>query len=111
MLNQIVLVGRLVKDLEVKDINETKNAIITLAVSRSFKNAETGEYDTDFIDCVLWGGIASNTAEYCRKGDILGVKGRLQNDNIVDNDGNITGETNVVIAEKVTFLSSKKGDE
>ena len=50
MLNQIVLVGRILKDVEME--GETK-AIVTLAVPRSYKNAD-GEYDTDFIPCVLW---------------------------------------------------------
>lgn len=67
MLNQTVIVGRLIKDPE---LNETENGNkvtnITLAVPRSFKNVN-GEYDTDFISCVLWKGIAENTVEYCKK--------------------------------------------
>ena len=110
MLNQIVLVGRLVKDIEVKEVNENKKAIISLAVPSNFKN-EDGEYETDFIDCILWNGIASNIAEYCKKGDIVGVKGRIKTDNIVNDDGEIIGKTTLVIAEKVTFLSSKKEEK
>lgn len=73
MLNQIVLVGRLVKDLVLKETEQgKKRSFITLAIPRSFKNAE-GSYDTDFIDCILWDGIAKNTAEYCKKGDVIGV--------------------------------------
>ena len=101
MLNQLIMVGRLVSDPQ---INETKNGRkvcnITLAVSRSFKNAN-GEYETDFIPVVLWAGIAETATEYCKKGDLLGVKGRLQAE-----DKKI-----VVIAEKVTFLSSKPNKE
>ena len=52
---------------------------ITLAVPRSYKNKE-GVYDTDFIDVTLWNAVGENTAEYCRKGDIVGVKARLQAD-------------------------------
>lgn len=96
MLNQIVLVGRIVKDIEQE--GETK-AVVTVAVPRSYKNAD-GEYDTDFIPCVLWNGIATNTLEYCKKGDLIGVKGRIQS-----NENEIT-----VVAEKITFLSSKKED-
>ena len=78
MLNQIVLVGRLVKKPELKESeNNTKYAYITLAVPRSFKNTN-GEYDTDFIDCILWDAAASNTVEYCNKGDIIGIRGRVQ---------------------------------
>ena len=77
MLNNTVLVGRLVRDLEVKETeNGNKVAQMTLAVPRSFKNMD-GSYDTDYIPCVLWKGVAENTAEYCKKGDIVGIKGRI----------------------------------
>lgn len=110
MLNQIVLVGRLVKDPVLKETEQgKKRSFITLAIPRSFKNAE-GSYDTDFIDCILWDGIAKNTAEYCKKGDVIGVKGRLQSRNYeMDNTTKFVIE---VIAEKVTFLTShKEADE
>ena len=56
MLNQIVLVGRLVKDPVLKETEQgKKRSFTTLAIPRSFKNAE-GSYDTDFIDCILWDG-------------------------------------------------------
>lgn len=100
MLNQTVLVGRIVSDPQINETkNERKIATITLAVSRNYKN-EKGTYDTDFIPCVLWNSVAENAYEYCKKGDIVGVKGRLQNTN-----GNVE-----VIAERLTFLSSKKDD-
>jgi single-strand DNA-binding protein len=110
MLNQTVIVGRLVKDPELRTTESGKSVTnITLAVPRSFKNHE-GEYETDFIDCVLWKGIAESTTEYCKKGDMIGVKGRIQSRNIEANDGNRKIVTEIV-AEKVTFLSSKKTDE
>lgn len=98
MLNQIVLVGRVVSDLEINETeNERKITLLKLAVPRSYKN-ENGEYETDFIPCVLWNTIAENTCEYCKKGDLIGVKGRMQNrENKLE-----------VVAEKVTFLSSRK---
>lgn len=108
MLNQTVIVGRLIKDPE---LNETENGNkvtnITLAVPRSFKNVN-GEYDTDFISCVLWKGIAENTVEYCKKGDLLGVKGHIQSRKI--NTDESKKEILEVVAEKVTYLSSKKKD-
>ena len=110
MLNQVVLVGRLTKDLEVKELEDGKKVTnMTLAIPRSFKNAE-GEYETDFIDCSLWNSIAENTAEYCKKGDIIGVKGRLQSSSFEKEDGNKEFRTQVM-AEKVTFLSSRSKDE
>lgn len=105
MLNQVVLVGRLTKEVEVKEMEDGKKvAHIELAVGRSIKNAD-GEYDTDFIDCTLWNGVAEKTAEYCHKGDILGIKGRIQTEVIDD-----VKQTSI-IAEKVTFLSSHKPED
>ena len=105
MLNQIVLVGRLVKTPELKVTNsEKKTSVITLAVPRNYKNQD-GQYDTDFLECVLWTGIAENTAEYCKTGDMIGVKGRVQSRIIEKEDGTKRKKTEIV-AEKVTFLSS-----
>lgn len=110
MLNQIILVGRLVKKPEVIESDSGKKmSYITLAIPRSFKNAD-GEYETDFIDCVLWEVVAQNTAEYCLQGDIVGVKGRIQSRMLEDEDGNNYKKMEVV-AEKVTFLSTKKEED
>ena len=102
MLNQAVLVGRLVNEGEKVERDGKSYTKITIASQRSYKN-EDGIYETDFIDIILWGPIADNTLEYCRKGDIIGIKGRIQT------EGNSMGEKDLqVVAEKVTFLSSKK---
>lgn len=110
MLNQTVIVGRLVKDPE---LNETENGNkvtnITLAVPRSYKNMN-GEYETDYIQCVLWKGVAENTVEYCHKGDLLGVKGHIQSRNI-EIDEDIKRQIIEVVGEKVTFLSSKNRNQ
>lgn len=109
MLNQLILVGRLAQDIQInKTDNGKKVATLTLAVPRSFKNME-GNYDTDFIRCVAWDNIAENTSLYCHKGDIVGVKGRLQSRNLDKNDKKET--VMEVIAEKITFLTSKSTEE
>ena len=106
MLNQIVIVGRLVKDPELKQTESGKNVTnITLAVPRSYKNPN-GEYETDYIDCILWTGIAENTTTYCKKGDLVGVKGRVQT-RVYEKEEAKKYITEVV-AEKVTFLTSRK---
>lgn len=100
MLNQIILVGRLVSDPEINETENGKKGIIKLAIPRSFKNVD-GEYETDFVECVLWKAVADNVKEYCKKGDVVGVKGRIQsNENGIE-----------VIAEKVTFLSSSRKED
>lgn len=106
MLNQVVIVGRLVQNPTVEKTESGKEkSYITLAVPRSYKNAD-GEYETDFVDCILWGGVASNTAEYCKQGDIVGVKGKVETNTYEAEDGKKKKSTQIV-AEKVTFLSSK----
>ena len=107
MLNQIVIVGRLVRDPELRQTEAGKKVTnITLAVPRSYKNS-SGEYETDFIDCVLWTGIAENTTEYCKRGDILGVKGRVQT-RVFETEDEKKKYVTEVVAEKVTFLYSKR---
>ena len=109
MLNQIILVGRLTKNIVVnKSDNGVKVATLSLAIPRSFKNSE-GLYDTDFIDCVMFDNIAKNTAEYCNKGDIVGVKGRVQS-RVIEKDDKKEYCTDI-ICEKITFLSSRKQEE
>ena len=98
MLNQFIIVGRIVKDLE-KESN-----VITIAIPRHYKN-EDGEYDTDFVDVAIDGTLAKTTIEYCKKGDIIGVKGSIKSE--ISNDI----RKMILVAERVTFLSSKKADE
>ena len=104
MMNQVILVGRLTSDLVINEVNGKKRASVTLAVPRNYKNSN-GEYDTDFINCVLWGALATNTMEYCKKGDIVGLRGKIETQKVEDKF------VTEVIAEKVTFLSSKKESE
>ena len=98
MLNSLILVGRLTKDIEIKETETGKKVgTLSLAVPRSFKNMD-GVYETDFINCTLWEEKAKLTKEYC--------KGRLQS-NIIKTDSG-TKYFLEVVADKVTFLSNKK---
>ena len=105
MLNQLVLVGRIVSDLQINETkNQTKECNITLSIPRNYKN-EDGIYETDFISVRLYNEIATKVVEYCKKGDLLGIKGRVQtrqedNKNIIE-----------IIAERVSFLTSKSNKE
>lgn len=98
MLNQVIIVGRITKEIEIKTNKNGKTyANITLAVPRTYKNTE-GEYETDFIPVTIWNNVAINTSEYCHKGDLIGAKGTIQS-----NDNEI-----YINADRITFLSSKK---
>lgn len=110
MLNQIVIAGRLTSDPVMEETEDGKKvSSIVVAVPRNYKNVD-GMYDTDFIKCTLWNGIAESTSEYCKKGDIVGVKGRIQTDSYETEEGNKKYTMNVV-AEKISFLSSSKSHE
>ena len=106
MLNQVVVVGRLVKDLEVKKLESDKKVCeLTLAVQREFKNYD-GEYDVDFIKCQLWDSLAESCASYARKGNMLAVKGRLSVKKTEVKDTKI----NLIefIGTRVVYLSSNQ---
>ena len=107
-MNTTMVVGRLVETPKLEETENGKKYVnMTVAVPRPFKNAE-GEYETDFVDCVLWSGVAESTAEYCQKGDLIGVKGRIQTD-LYEKDGE-TRKSMKLIADKISFLSTKSKD-
>lgn len=106
MVNETVLVGRITQDPKVTELDNGKKVCnIAVAVPRSYKN-ENGEYDTDFIKCTMWSGIAEKTSEYCKQGDLIGIKGRIQT-RVIEKD-NSKQTIQEVIAEKVTFLAKSK---
>lgn len=109
MTNCTMLIGRLVEEPKVLETeNGNKYANMTIAVTRTFKNAE-GEYDTDFVDCLLWRGVAENVSLYCKKGDLIGVKGRIESKPF-EKDGEVKKNTRIV-ADKVSFLSKARSNQ
>lgn len=109
-MNQFWGVGRLVAQPEAKESeNGAKYLNFTLAVPRSYKNAD-GEYDTDFLDVVTFGPVADTTAEYCHKGDLVGVKGRVET-SVYENADGEKKKSVQLIADKISFLSSAKVKE
>lgn len=104
MVNQLLAVGRIIENPKLKESEDGKKYTnITLEVPRSYKNSN-GEYDTDFIDCTLKNDVAEKVCEYCRKGDLISVKGRV-NSKVVEKDGK-NFNTQEVLISRVTFLSS-----
>lgn len=107
MINNVVLVGRLTRDLELRYTTSNKAAVnFTLAVNRNFKN-EKGELTADFIGCTAYGKQAENMARFLNKGSLIGVEGRISTRNFQGKDGKTVYITEV-IADKVNFLESKK---
>lgn len=109
LINQVTLVGRMTKDPELKTTTEgTAVSQITLAVSRHFRN-QNGEIEADFIPCTLWRKAAENTVQYCRKGSVVGITGRLQTRHYDNREGKRVYVTEVV-AETIRFLSAKPAE-
>ena len=108
MLNRIIIMGRLVRDPELRT-TQTGTAVtsFTLAVDRDFKSRESGEKSTDFIDVVAWRQTAEFVCKYFGKGRMAIAEGRLQIREWKDRDGN-NRRTAEVVAENVYFGDSKR---
>ena len=111
MLNHITIMGRLTRDPELRRTGTgTAVASFTVAVDRDFGNRESGERETDFIDCVAWRTTGEFVSKYFTKGSMIVVSGRLQIRNWNDKDGN-KRRTAEVVADNVYFGESKRSNE
>ena len=107
MHNMVYLIGRLTEDPCLKKLEDDRDMLtINLAVQRSFKN-EDNIYETDYLRCILWNALAEHTCEYCKKGDLVGIKGRIQTRSYEDEDKNIKYITEIIV-DRISFLASAK---
>lgn len=110
MINNVVLVGRLTKDPDLKyTASGTTVSTFTLAVNRNFTN-QSGNREADFINCVIWRKSAETLANYAKKGTLLGVTGRIQTRNYENQQGQRVYVTEVV-AENFQLLESRSANE
>lgn len=110
MINNVVLVGRLTKDPDLRYTSSgSAVATFTLAVNRNFTNAN-GNREADFINCVIWRKPAETMANYARKGTLLGVTGRIQTRNYENQQGQRVYVTEVV-CENFQLLESRSASE
>lgn len=110
LINQVTLVGRLTRDPELK-LTQDGIALtnITLAVNRNYRS-NNGTIETDFVQCTLWRRAAENTVQYCQKGSIIGIVGRIQTRNYENQAGRKVYVTEV-IADSVRFLGGKPAED
>ena len=105
-MNKVVLIGRLVRDPELKTTSSgIEVATVTIAVDRKYKNAN-GERESDFIPLVVWRQQARFLSQYFSKGNRIGVVGSIQTRNWEDKDGHNRTTTEVVVDE-IEFVESK----
>lgn len=110
MLNYITIMGRMTKEPELRRTGSgVAVTSFTLAVGRDFSNKESGEKETDFIDCVAWRGTGEFVEKYFKKGSMAVVSGRLQIRNWTDKDGNKRRSAEV-LADNVYFGEAKKSE-
>ena len=110
MLNRIILMGRLTRDPELRQTQSGASvANFSLAVDRDFKDKQTGEKTTDFIDIVAWRSSAEFVSRFFTKGRMAVVEGRLQIRDWKDKDGNNRRSAEVV-ADHVYFGDSKRSE-
>lgn len=108
MFNHSVVAGRLTKEVELRHMpNQAAVASFTLAVQRPFKNHK-GEYETDFINCVIWGKQAENLHSLAKKGSMIGISGHIQTRSYESSQGYRVYVTEVV-AEHFRLLGGQKG--
>ena len=111
MLNHITIMGRMTRDPELRRTGSgVAVASFTLAVDRDFSGKDSGEKETDFIDCVAWRGAGEFVSKYFAKGAIAVVSGRLEVRNWTDKDGNKRRNAEVV-AENIYFGERKRGSD
>lgn len=106
MINNVVLVGRMTRDAELRYTpSDQAVATFALAVNRNFKNQD-GEREADFVKCVIWRQQAENLANWVKKGALIGVTGRIQTRSYKNQQGQRVYVTEVV-AESFQLLESR----
>lgn len=107
-MNKVIIIGRNTKDIELKQTTSGISvAEFSVAVKRSFKN---GDNESDFFNCVSYSKLAETISRYVKKGDQIGIEGRLQIRNYTNREGNKVYVTEIIV-ENCEFLQTKKQEE
>ena len=109
MINNVVLAGRVTKDIELK-VTPTGKSVCSFSLAVNRKFVQDGERQADFTNCQLWGKSAETLEKYGKKGMLIGVEGRLQTRNYINQQGQTVYVTEVV-AESFTFLEKKQSND
>ncbi|WP_305138569.1 single-stranded DNA-binding protein [Dubosiella newyorkensis] len=108
MINNVILVGRLTKDIEIRQTTSgSKTTSFALAVNRTSK--KEGQPDADFINCVAWNKTAELMAQYLRKGSLIGIEGRIQTRSYDNQQGQKVYVTEVLV-NMIQFLGSRNAN-
>ena len=109
-MNKVIIIGRNTKDIELKQTTSGASvAEFSIAVKRAFKNAN-GENESDFFNCVVFSKLAETISKYVKKGDQIGIEGRLQTRSYTNREGKKITVTEIIV-ENFEFLQGKKQEE
>ena len=105
MINRVVMVGRMTRDPELRRTGSGAAVTsFTLALNRNYNSADGQQ--ADYISCVVWNKVAENVAQYCSKGSVVGVEGRLRSRTYDNAQGQRVYVTEVV-CDSVQFLETR----
>ena len=107
MLNNVSLIGRLVRDPSLSGTDNARISRFTLAVDRDYTGAD-GKRAADFVPCVAWRQKAEFAAKYLSKGQLIGITGRIATSNYTSKDG--TGKTSVEVQVNDYYFLSPRGE-
>lgn len=108
-MNYVGLVGRITKDPTIRQFNDGKvQTSFSLAINRNYKNQQ-GTVDVDFVQCVAWGKLAERITNYCGKGSLIGVSGRLQSRSYVNKENKKVYLTEVIVDNVRFYLLKNPG--
>lgn len=111
MINNVVLTGRLVRNLELKQSSNNNSMLnLTVAVNRTFKD-QNGQQQADFISCKAFGKRAETIAQYCQKGDLVGITGSIQTGSYKKQDGTTVYTTDVMVDGVTFFPKPQQGNQ
>ena len=109
-MNRVVEIGRNVRDIDLRATSSGTSVVsFSIAVKRNFKNAN-GDYDSDFFECIAFNKLAETISKYVKKGDMIGIEGRLQTRKYDDKEGRTHYITEIIV-ENIDFLQKKKQEE
>ena len=106
-LNKFIGIGRLTRDPELKQTpSGTSVCNFSIANNRSYSSGGETKEQTNFFDCIAWSKLGEIIAEHCKKGQMIGIDGRLDQRRWDDDNGNKRSKIGIVV-ENFQFLSKK----
>lgn len=110
-MNQVGLVGRITRDPALRPLTDNRlQTSFVLAINRNFRNSQ-GNVDADFVLCIAWGRLAERIVQYCGKGSLIGINGRLQSRSYTNKENSKVYSTEVVVDDVRFYALKSRSDQ